>query len=61
MSEKPLAEAHRRIADAEHSLEQGMLERADRTPDPEHTRRRARSISENARVHDRAADRIDER
>ena len=57
----PLADAHRRIAEAEHALEQRMLEQADGVPDPEHMRRRAHSISENARVHDEAADRVERR
>ena len=59
MGEKSLADAHRRIADAEHALERKMLELADAMPDPQHMRRRARSISENARVHDAAADSIE--
>jgi hypothetical protein len=58
---KPLAHAHRALADAEHSIEEKLLDEADVLPDPEQVRRRARSLSENARGHDRAADRIDER
>ena len=34
MSDQGLAEAHRRIADAEHSIERRMLDRARDTPDP---------------------------
>lgn len=61
MSENPLAAAHRRIAEAEHRLEQRMLDQADSVPDPEKMKRRAHSISESARAHERAADRIEKR
>jgi hypothetical protein len=37
-----------------------MLDQAEAVPDPEHMRRRARAISESARKHDEAADRIEE-
>ena len=49
------------MADAEHGVERSMLDQADAMPDPEEWRRRAGSLSENARKHDAAADRIEER
>ncbi|MGY1624800.1 hypothetical protein ACI789_21555 [Geodermatophilus sp. SYSU D00965] len=61
MGDQWLADAHRRIADAEHAVEQKMLDHADAVPDPEHMRRRARAISDNAREHDQTADRVEQR
>lgn len=58
---KPLADAHRRLAEAERGVERMILDRAEGLPDPERARRRARSFSDNARVHEMCADRIDKR
>jgi hypothetical protein len=56
-----LAEAHRRLAEAERSLERRMLEQAEALRDPENMRQRARAISRNARKHEEMADRIERR
>jgi anti-anti-sigma regulatory factor len=61
VSEKPLAQAHRRIADAEHTVERHMIEQAQRTRDPDETRRRAVGISRSAERHRKVADEIDGR
>jgi hypothetical protein len=61
MGKDPLADAHRQLADAEHSLERELLDEADASAVPERVRQRARSISEDACLHDEVADRIDDR
>ncbi len=61
MGDNWLADAHRRIADAEHAVERKMLDQSEAVPDPEHMRRRARAVSENAREHEKGADRIEQR
>jgi len=61
MGDNWLADAHRRIADAEHAVERRMLDQAEAVPDPEHMRRRAHAISEKAREHEDTADRIEQR
>jgi hypothetical protein len=38
-----------------------MLDQAEAVPDPEQMRRRARAVSENAREHEKTADRIEQR
>ncbi|WP_448625198.1 hypothetical protein [Geodermatophilus sp. URMC 64] len=61
MSEKSLANAHRRIADAEHRVERMMLDQADDVSDPADMRQRAHEISANARDHEKSAKRIERR
>ncbi|MDP9460997.1 MAG: hypothetical protein M3Q22_12410 [Actinomycetota bacterium] len=56
-----LADAHRRIAHAEHAVERKMMGQPEAVPDPEHMRRRARVVSENARQHEKTAGRIEQR
>ncbi|MGY1603522.1 hypothetical protein [Geodermatophilus sp. SYSU D00815] len=58
MGEKPLVEAHRQLADAEHSLERELLDEAEDSTDPDHVRRQARAISTRADVHDQVAERM---
>ncbi|MGY1595181.1 hypothetical protein ACI79D_24670 [Geodermatophilus sp. SYSU D00708] len=61
MGDNWLADAHRRIADAEHAVERKMLDHAEAVPDPENMRDRAHAISDNAREHDQTADRVEQR
>jgi hypothetical protein len=42
---------HRLVGEAEHGVEQKMLDQADRLPDPETMREGARMISRNADRH----------
>jgi hypothetical protein len=58
---KPLAAAHRRIADREHADEQRLLNLAPRLAHPGKARARARELSEAAERHSRYADRVEGR
>jgi hypothetical protein len=60
VSKKRLAEAHRRLGEAEHDVERRMLDQADHVPDPEHMRERAHRISEVGERHLAAARRLED-
>ena len=60
VSKKGLADAHRRLGEAEHTVERHMLEQAINVPDPEYTQERAYRISKRGDRHLSEARRLDD-
>jgi len=67
VSNEPLADAHRRLADAEHGVERRLLRQADRLEDtevpadPDGLRTAAGQLSQHAERHAREANRLSDR
>ena len=59
VSKKRLADAHRRLGEAEHTVERHLLDQATNVPDPEYTRERAYRISKRGDRHLLEAQRLD--